>query len=82
MFGNCIAKLTLLAAHDLARAADAAPNSTFKRIADLMFIPYDADLDYHPEFLHWNESAVGHGISVSLLVSVTCAPRVSRCSAL
>ena len=53
-FGNCIAKMTLLAAHDLAASAGAAPNSTFKHIADKMFIPYDSELDYHPEYLHWN----------------------------
>jgi trehalose/maltose hydrolase-like predicted phosphorylase len=53
-FGNCIAKMTLLAAHDLAASAGAAPNSTFKHIADKMFIPYDSELDYHPEYVHWN----------------------------
>ena len=57
--------MSLLAAYDLALPAGAVPNETFRQIADRVFVPYDDALDYHPEYLHWNESAVGHGISLT-----------------
>ena len=75
-FGNCIAKMTLLAAHDLAASAGAAPNSTFKHIADKMFIPYDSELDYHPEYLHWNGTK--HTFCSSFILKNECLPRQTR----
>ena len=64
-YGNSIARISLMAAYELAKAAGDPPNATYKEIANAMFVPYDEEKDYHPEYLGWNESAVGHGISLT-----------------
>jgi trehalose/maltose hydrolase-like predicted phosphorylase len=53
--------MALRGAHELAAAAAATPNATYKAMADRVYIPYDAALDYHPEFVGWNESAAAAG---------------------
>lgn len=55
-YGNAVARRALLAAHELAATAGEPANSTFKSIADALHIPYDAELDYHPEFTGFNRS--------------------------
>lgn len=55
-FGNAMAKTALMAAYLLAESAGREANSTFKAIAAGLEIPYDSNLDYHPEFKGYNRS--------------------------
>ena len=50
VYTNLVARLSLLGAHALASTAGAAPNTTFKNIADSLRIPYDAARDINPEY--------------------------------
>ena len=59
-YGNAVASAALKGAHDLAALVPGeVANATFLAIAAGLdaTIPYDAVLDYHPEFVGWNRSA-------------------------
>lgn len=55
-FDNAVAAYSLMAAYNYAALIGQTPNETFKLVADKMFIPYNATLDYHPEYdeTQWN----------------------------
>lgn len=49
-YGNAVGAAALMAAHDYAPLVGKAPNATFAKIARGIAIPYNSELDYHPEY--------------------------------
>lgn len=49
-FTNAVAKLSLLLPEFVGNVMNIKPDPKYKAIADKMYIPYDKQLDYHPEF--------------------------------
>lgn len=49
-FTNAVAKLSLLLPEFVGNVMNIKPDPKYKAIADKMYIPYDRQLDYHPEF--------------------------------
>lgn len=55
-FTNAVAKLSLLLPEFVGNVMNIKPDPKYKAIADKMYIPYDKQLDYHPEFDGYTKS--------------------------
>lgn len=49
-FTNAVAKWSLLLPEFVGKLTNTDPDPRYKEIADRMYIPYDKQVDYHPEF--------------------------------
>jgi trehalose/maltose hydrolase-like predicted phosphorylase len=58
-YNNAVGIMALRSAYELAAAAGAVPNTTYERLAALVYLPYDVERDYHPEFEGWSTSTHG-----------------------